>query len=83
MKFRVYLDVFQIASNFIEAFDSLLDTYQQVGEQIPLLESYKDLFSNHPHMRSLLVMIYQDIMSFHLTAFRFFRQKCETPQFAV
>ncbi|CAG9975887.1 unnamed protein product [Clonostachys byssicola] len=65
----------QIASNYIEAFDSLLDTYQQVGEQIPLLESYKDLFSNYPHMRSLLVLIYQDIMSFHLTAFRFFRQK--------
>ncbi|KAF5004029.1 hypothetical protein FDECE_9442 [Fusarium decemcellulare] len=36
-----------VASNFSDAFDSLLDTYQQIGEQIPLLESYKDLFSDH------------------------------------
>ncbi|KAJ3536177.1 hypothetical protein NM208_g5825 [Fusarium decemcellulare] len=63
------------ASNFSDAFDSLLDTYQQIGEQIPLLASYKDLFSGHAHMRSLLVMIYEDILSFHVIALRYFRQK--------
>ncbi|KAF4976357.1 hypothetical protein FZEAL_6955 [Fusarium zealandicum] len=67
--------ILQHASNYVDAFDSLLDTYQQIGEQIPLLKSYEELFSQHTHMQSLLVMIYQDILTFHAKALRYFRQQ--------
>jgi len=40
----------QIASNMSEALNSLLDAYQQIGEQIPQLSQYQDLFSSSPHM---------------------------------
>ncbi|KAK2470509.1 hypothetical protein H9L39_18126 [Fusarium oxysporum f. sp. albedinis] len=42
----------QVTSNLSDAFDSLLDTYQQIGEQIPLLESYKSLFSENSFMKA-------------------------------
>ncbi|KAL8303462.1 hypothetical protein RB597_005051 [Gaeumannomyces tritici] len=66
-----------MTKNVAEAFSSLLDTYQQIGEQIPLLLSFQALFENptHVHMRQLLVLIYQDILNFHLLALRFFRKK--------
>lgn len=68
-----------MTSNFADAFESLLDTYQQIGEQIPLLASFKTLFDDpaHVHMRRLLVLIYQDILEFQLLALRFFRKKSE------
>ncbi|KAL8370099.1 hypothetical protein RB595_000459 [Gaeumannomyces hyphopodioides] len=66
-----------MTKNFAEAFNSLLDTYEQIGEQIPLLLSFKTLFqdSTHVHMRQLLVLIYKDILNFQLLALRFFRKK--------
>ncbi|KAI3572907.1 hypothetical protein IWW34DRAFT_636599 [Fusarium oxysporum f. sp. albedinis] len=69
-----FLAFIWVTSNLSDAFDSLLDTYQQIGEQIPLLESYKSLFSENSFMKSLLVMIYEDITSFHIMALRYFRQ---------
>ncbi|KAH9427153.1 hypothetical protein MCOR02_012446 [Pyricularia oryzae] len=66
-----------ITSNFSDAFNSLLDTYQEIGEQIPLLESFKTLFQDsvNTHMRQLLVLIYEDILRFQLLALRYFRKK--------
>ncbi|EHA53524.1 hypothetical protein MGG_15510 [Pyricularia oryzae 70-15] len=68
-----------ITSNFSDAFNSLLDTYQEIGEQIPLLESFKTLFQDsvNTHMRQLLVLIYEDILRFQLLALRYFRKKSE------
>ncbi|KAK0627895.1 hypothetical protein B0T14DRAFT_146177 [Immersiella caudata] len=76
MKFLI-----MVASSFADAFNSLLDIYQQIGEQIPLLESYQQLFSDHVHMRQLLVMIYEDILRVHAIALRYFRQKLWRPLF--
>ncbi|KAI2470710.1 hypothetical protein F4781DRAFT_421113 [Annulohypoxylon bovei var. microspora] len=64
-----------IASTLSKAFSSLLDMYEYVGNQIPLLSSYQYLFSENAHMRSLLVAIFTDILTFHKDALRFFRQK--------
>ncbi|KAI0376807.1 hypothetical protein F5Y04DRAFT_273551 [Hypomontagnella monticulosa] len=63
-----------VASTFSEAFSSLLDAYKQIGDQMPLLSSYQSLFSDHPHMRSLLVMIFEDILAFHKEALRYFKK---------
>ena len=62
----------QVASNLTNAFDALLDAYQRIGEQIPLLIQYQTLFQTHPHMRQLLVDIYRDILDFHKEAIKHF-----------
>ncbi|KAH8662434.1 hypothetical protein BX600DRAFT_382529 [Xylariales sp. PMI_506] len=64
-----------VASTLPEAFESLLKTYELLAEDMPLLSSYSDLFSQNPPMRLLLVEIYRDIMEFQLHALRYFRQK--------
>ncbi|KAL9110913.1 MAG: hypothetical protein Q9227_004528 [Pyrenula ochraceoflavens] len=40
----------QTASTWTDSFDILLDAYEQIGEEIPLLEQYASTFRNHPDM---------------------------------
>lgn len=70
--------ILQVTNNFVHAFDDLLDMYQQIGDQINLLEKYQSLFDNKPHMRRVLEMIYIDILDFHAKALCYFRQKSIT-----
>jgi hypothetical protein len=65
----------QVASAYAEAFDALLDAYQQIGESIPLLSQYQTLFARNPHMRKVLEMIYADILEFHKKALKYFQQR--------
>lgn len=62
----------QVASTWAESFDTILDAYQQIGEQLPLLQQYQTLFDNNPYMQRLLEMIYADILEFHRRALRVF-----------
>jgi len=58
-----------------EALNSLLDAYQQIGEQIPQLSQYQELFATSSHMGTVLAMIYQDILEFHREALSYFKQR--------
>ena len=73
------LNVNQIASNMSEALNSLLDAYQQIGEQIPLLSQYQELFSSNAHMKIALFMIFEDILEFHREALGFFKKRSTVP----
>jgi hypothetical protein len=64
--------VLQVASTFADSFDTILDAYQQIGEQIPWLQQYRALFEHNPHMQRRLEMIYADILKFHVRALRIF-----------
>ncbi|ETS78813.1 hypothetical protein PFICI_08666 [Pestalotiopsis fici W106-1] len=64
-----------ITSTFSEAFTSLLETYEYLGEQLPLLSHYQELFSNQKHMRDMLVLIFKDILVFHAEGLKYFTQK--------
>jgi hypothetical protein len=68
----VYLRLSKTASHWTESFDTLLDAYQQLAQNIPLLEQYKTLLDDSPHMRSALSTMYEDILEFHLCALRWF-----------
>ncbi|PMD14292.1 hypothetical protein NA56DRAFT_393481 [Hyaloscypha hepaticicola] len=61
-----------VASSWAESFDALLDAYQQIGEQIPLLLQYQNVFTKSAEMRGLLGMMYKDILEFHQQALRVF-----------
>lgn len=62
----------QVASTWSDSFDILLDAYEQIGEEIPMLEQYNAIFQHDPHMLKILGFIYKDILDFHRRAIRFF-----------
>ncbi|TEY63394.1 hypothetical protein BOTCAL_0155g00160 [Botryotinia calthae] len=62
----------QVASSWAESFDTLLDAYQQLVENIPLLEQYGDLFKGNSYMVNVLALIYEDMLDFHRAALRVF-----------
>ena len=65
---------FQVASTFAQAFEALLDAYQDIGECIPLLAQYESHVRESPHMHSILGLIYSDILEFHQKAMQYFKK---------
>ncbi|KAH0537608.1 hypothetical protein FGG08_005600 [Glutinoglossum americanum] len=64
-----------VANTFADAFDALLDAYQDIGESIPLFAQYESLFKNNPYMYTVLELIYVDILEFHRKALGYFKQR--------
>ncbi|OCL10848.1 hypothetical protein AOQ84DRAFT_425849, partial [Glonium stellatum] len=70
----------QVASAYSEAFDALLDAYEEIGDNIPLISQYQDLLEcaqavHNPYLQKALTMIYTDILEFHRNALRYFQQR--------
>ncbi len=57
-----------------EAFDTLLDAYEEIEENIPQFEKYRELFKK-PRMQELLQLVYEDILEFHRNALGVFRRR--------
>ncbi|OQD95723.1 hypothetical protein PENSOL_c019G09356 [Penicillium solitum] len=64
-----------IADTFENAFSELLDTYEYIGENLPLLLQYQELFRTNPHMIKVLSLMYEDILKFHRIAIQYFQQR--------
>lgn len=64
-----------IAKNYADAFNALLEAYLEIGENIPQLSQYQQLFETNPYMQLALASIYEDILEFHKEALRYFRQR--------
>lgn len=62
----------QSASNWIDSFDTILDAYENISEQLPLLAEYETLFHQNPQMVGALELMYVDILEFHQEALLFF-----------
>ena len=45
-----------------------------MGEKLPLLIQYQDVFNLMPHMTQILSHIYEDILNFQLIILRYFQQ---------
>lgn len=54
------------------AFDSVLDVYEQLGNKIPPLYEYLQLFTRLPESEECLVYIYRDVLTFHRLAYKLF-----------
>ncbi|KAH8733175.1 hypothetical protein GQ44DRAFT_821389 [Phaeosphaeriaceae sp. PMI808] len=63
------------ASVFTDTFETLLEAYEQIGEQLPLLPEYESLFGDNQHLADALQWIFIDILTFHQHAIRFFQGK--------
>ncbi|KAH8652695.1 hypothetical protein BGZ60DRAFT_533558 [Tricladium varicosporioides] len=64
----------QVTSTYHKAFSELLDVYQRIGENFPLLLQYQTLFPNDATMGKNLAYIYEDILEFHRKALQYFQQ---------
>lgn len=62
---------------FEDVFNGLLDTYQEIGQNLPLLQQYRELFNNDSFMVRILSVIYEDILKFHRIAIKYYNQGCE------
>ncbi|KAF0323357.1 hypothetical protein GQ607_009475 [Colletotrichum asianum] len=61
-----------IAKAHLDNFDKLLDVYAQIGDVIPGLLFYKDMFTQHEPLRDVLQDYYSDILKFHEAAIKVF-----------
>ncbi|KAL7952918.1 hypothetical protein V8C34DRAFT_298274 [Trichoderma compactum] len=52
--------------------DNLLDVYEKIGEELPLLYEYVQLFISIPDCTTFLEHIYRDIFTFHQCAYKLF-----------
>ncbi|KAL2672283.1 hypothetical protein Neosp_012985 [[Neocosmospora] mangrovei] len=57
-----------IASNRLETLELLLDTYVEIGEVIPSLGQYEQMFKSYPYLREVLERCFHDILEFHKEA---------------
>ncbi|KAF2647502.1 hypothetical protein K491DRAFT_699595 [Lophiostoma macrostomum CBS 122681] len=62
-----------IASTFVDAFKELLSVYQQIGEHLPNIMRYEELFRHNAGVREALVLLYGDILLFHQAALKYFQ----------
>ncbi|KAH5205185.1 hypothetical protein HBI18_154700 [Parastagonospora nodorum] len=60
-------------SEYVDSFETLLDAYELIGEQLPLLLERESLVRRNIHMEKALESIYMDILKFHRQALRFFQ----------
>ncbi|KAH7110085.1 hypothetical protein B0J11DRAFT_448466, partial [Dendryphion nanum] len=77
-QFDKVIHVFLNASDylgFIWALNMLLDSYQEIGEHMPLLGQYESQISNNPYLQEIVGLIFKDILTFHHKAMKHFRQR--------
>ncbi|KAK8044966.1 hypothetical protein PG993_004990 [Apiospora rasikravindrae] len=64
----------QIAGSFAKAFHELLDVYEKLGESIPMVLQFEQLFREDANMRRVLSIMWKDILEFHRQALKYFQQ---------
>jgi hypothetical protein len=69
-----YCSQLKVTCAFNEAFSELLDTYERIGENLPLLLQYETLFPKDPRIGKILVYLYKDILEFHRQAISYFQK---------
>lgn len=64
----------QATSEHCEAFRELLSAYACIGDALPQLLQYQDLFRTEPHMVEVLALLYEDVLKFQRIILRYFQQ---------
>jgi hypothetical protein len=66
-------------SSWPKAFNILLDAYQQLAENLPMLEQYESFFITGSETPIVLALIYEEVLKFHLAACKLFAMRGKTP----
>ena len=64
----------QIADEYTDAFDQLLDAYRQIAQNLPRFDRLGDAFNDQHDFQAVLAEIYSDILEFHSHAYRYIRR---------
>jgi tetratricopeptide (TPR) repeat protein len=69
-----------ISSTFVDSFKELLSIYQHIGERLPNIMRYEEVFRSNGEMQGVLALIYKDILRFHMAALKYFQASRECSQ---
>ncbi|KAK2762332.1 hypothetical protein FQN54_001342 [Arachnomyces sp. PD_36] len=76
-------DILCVSFNLRDAFNSILDAYQDIGEELPRLKKLQPVLVSKPYLREVLIMIYKDILTFHEETIRQLRKRQWTELFTA
>ena len=65
----------QLASQYSEILEKLLEAYAQIGNAMPRFDRFNKAFSDSASVQHILSIIYADILDFHRRAYKFFRRR--------
>jgi hypothetical protein len=63
-----------VASNHLEYFTTLLERYEEIGENIQLFLRLEKLDVSNGRIHQSLALIYKDVLEFHQKAHNFFKR---------
>ncbi len=66
---------FQLASEYTEVFEKLINAYQQIGEALPRFDRLQNTFEDNSEFQRVLALVYADILEFNRRAYKFFRRR--------
>lgn len=69
----------QIAKKYTDSFDTILWAYEKIGERIPLLAEYQDIFKDNASLQEVLAKMFADILEFHQGAMKIYSGKGARP----
>jgi hypothetical protein len=72
----IIVDWRKITSDYLDAFDKLLDAYERIAETMPRLRTLGDTFKDNPTLLTKLALYYAEVLEFHRRAYKFVRRKC-------
>jgi hypothetical protein len=67
----------QLASQFTEIFEKVLDAISRIGENLPRLGRFSAAFSFNDQIQEVISIVYVDIMDFYICAWKFFNRRGE------
>lgn len=56
----------------MDLFDTLLAAYENIGNELPKLGAYRDLFKQHVGLQRVLARVFALILEFHENAIRLY-----------
>ncbi|KAE8136488.1 hypothetical protein BDV38DRAFT_272074 [Aspergillus pseudotamarii] len=60
----------QVAKSNVDLFDTLLAAYENIGNELPKLGAYRDLFKQHVGLQRVLARVFALILEFHENALK-------------
>ena len=64
----------QVASNYFDGYDKLLDAFYEIGSCLPQFQDIANMYQCSGTIANYLALFYAEIIDFHYQAMRFFRR---------
>ena len=68
----------QVASNYFQGYDKLLDVFHEIGSALPQFQEIAEIFHGSDQLANYMGLFFAEILDFHYQEMRFFRQTSTT-----